>query len=335
MAAEAKVSLATVDRVLNNRPGVKATTVARVHEAVDKIGFTRDRHAANMAKKRSYRICFLIPSGDNAFMEALRSEAEIAAQIEKQQRTEIVVREIPPFDGLALLKALDAFKAGEFTGVVFVATDAPQVKEAIKRLKDRGIIPITLVSDIPSSARAHFVGIDHTAAGRTAASLMGRFLRPQTGKIAVLAGSMLLRDHLDRRFGFEQVISSEYPGLEILPILEGSDNNDIAQKLIKDLLEKHPDLLGIYSLGAARRGLISALKEQQLDGKITVIAHDLTDDSREALNEGVFDAIINQNPPHQIRSAVRVVRALADGASFTESQERIRIDIFLRDNIID
>ena len=35
---------------------------------------------------------------------------------------------------------------------------------------------VTLVSDAPSSRRLHYVGIDNPAAGRTAATLMGRFL---------------------------------------------------------------------------------------------------------------------------------------------------------------
>jgi len=335
VAAEAKVSLATVDRVLNDRAGVKATTVARVNAAIDKIGFTRDRHAANMAKKREYKICFILPSGDNTFMDVLREQVELMSTIERQHRTLISVRTIPPFDSDALITELDSITTQEFTGVVFVATDASGVKESIKGLTDRGVIAITLVSDIPNSARAYFVGIDHVAAGRTAASLLGRFLRPQQGKMAILVGSMSLRDHVDRRFGCEQVIKSEYPNLQLLPVLEGLDSNEITEGLVVQLLQDHPDLLGIYNAGAARRGVITALKKQNMDGKVAVVAHDLTDDSRSALRDGTFDAIINQDPPHQIRSAIRLVRAFADDSSFQESQERIRIDVFLRDNMID
>lgn len=335
VAAEAKVSLATVDRVLNGRAGVKASTVAKVHAAVEKIGFTRDQHAANMAKKREYKICFILPCGDNTFMHILREQVELMSVIERQHRTVLKVKEIPPFDSEALISELDNITSEEYTGAVFVATDAPGVKEAIKRLADRGVIPITLVSDIPNSARAHFVGIDHTAAGRTAASLLGRFLTPQQGKIAIIVGSMSLRDHVDRRFGCEQVIKNEYPNLQLLPVLEGLDNNKVTETLVTQLLHEHPDLLGIYSAGAARRGLISALKQQGLEKQVAVIAHDLTEQSRDALRDGTFDAIINQDPPHQVRSAIRLVRAFADDASFQESQERIRIDVFLRDNLID
>ncbi|MFM2279797.1 MAG: hypothetical protein RLZZ444_2028, partial [Pseudomonadota bacterium] len=64
LAQSAGVSLATVDRVLNNRPGVKASTRSRVEEAIARIGFVRDVAAANLAKGRIYPLTFVVPSGD-------------------------------------------------------------------------------------------------------------------------------------------------------------------------------------------------------------------------------------------------------------------------------
>ena len=54
IAREAGVSLATVDRVLNARPGVRQATIARVQAAVDELGYVRDTFAANLAKGREY-----------------------------------------------------------------------------------------------------------------------------------------------------------------------------------------------------------------------------------------------------------------------------------------
>ena len=42
IARRAGVSLATVDRVLNARPGVRAKTVARVQAAVASLGYVTD-----------------------------------------------------------------------------------------------------------------------------------------------------------------------------------------------------------------------------------------------------------------------------------------------------
>ncbi len=55
VAAAAGVSLATVDRVLNNRKGVRGTTIERVTAAMDRLKFVRDQTAANLARRRSYR----------------------------------------------------------------------------------------------------------------------------------------------------------------------------------------------------------------------------------------------------------------------------------------
>ncbi len=63
------------------------------------------------------------------------------------------------------------------------------------------------------------------------------------------------------------------------------------------------------------------------------VAHELTPHSRRALVRGTIDAILNQDPGHEIRSAIRVMMAHADEQPIVEGQERIRIDIILRDNL--
>ncbi len=67
-------------------------------------------------------------------------------------------------------------------GVAVVALDHPAVTEAINALADAGVVVLTLVSDVPNSRRAHYVGIDNFAAGRTAASLIGRFVGSTQGQ---------------------------------------------------------------------------------------------------------------------------------------------------------
>jgi len=98
-----------------------------------------------------------------------------------------------------------------YQGVAVIALDHPRVRAAIDELTGRGVAVVTLVSDAPSSRRLHYVGIDNPAAGRTAATLMGRFLAGREGAVAVIAGSLSLRDHTERQFGFYQILSSEYP----------------------------------------------------------------------------------------------------------------------------
>ena len=98
------------------------------------------------------------------------------------------------------------------------------MREAINALAARGVTVVTLVSDVPGSKRVHYAGIDNSSAGRTAASLMGRFLRGLSGKVGLIAGSLALRDHIERQFGFEQVLAHEYPRLQVLPVRKSRDD---------------------------------------------------------------------------------------------------------------
>jgi LacI family transcriptional regulator len=78
IAGVAGVSLATVDRVLNARPGVQAKDRStRSRAAINRLGYVRDVAAANLAKRRIYPLVFIVPGGPNSFMRGL--EAEIRA----------------------------------------------------------------------------------------------------------------------------------------------------------------------------------------------------------------------------------------------------------------
>ena len=155
----------------------------------------------------------------------------------------------------------------------------------------------------------------------------------QIGDLAVVAGSSLVRDHVERRLGFEQVIRTEYQQLRVLPSIEGLDDPDLVDALLSDLLSQNPAIVGIYSLGAGTRGVSRALARVGLARRPWTVVHELTAHARQELQSGVFDAVINQDIGHEVRSAIRVLKARIDGRGFVPAQERIRIDVFLRDNI--
>ena len=333
LAQAAGVSLATVDRVLNRRGGVRAGTVAKVETAMARLNYHLDAAASMLATRREYRLAFLIPSGANTFLRNLAGETARLGQSSGGSRVEIELVDVPPFDAGALAVALDRLDADALCGVAVVATDSIAVRQAIDRLVQRGVHVVTLVSDAPGSRRARFVGVDNGAAGRTAASLLGKMLRGVEGSIAVIAGSMLLRDHADRHFGFCQVLRAEYPGLAALPVVEGRDDASSCEAALSSLLDAETGIVGLYNIGAGNRGVIAALRKRKHAARLCVVAHELTGHSREALVDGTFDAILNQDPGHEARSAVRLLCALSDGREIEPGQERIRIEIYLRDNL--
>lgn len=332
IASVAGVSLATVDRVLNKRPGVRRQTIEKVESAIKRLGYVRDVAAANLAKRRVYPLVFIVPGGPNSFMRNLEAEVRAAAERSAIERTSIRIETVPALDPVALERALCGIDPKSVSGVALVAADAPQVRTAVERLVDAGVAVATLVSDLPGSRRSHFCGIDNFAAGRTAAGLIGRFCSGRTGKVLVVAGSMTLSDHMDRAAGFAEVIKVEFPNLEIVGPIETNDDAGLVKQEVERALTSDPSIVAVYNLGAGNRGLIEALSAHR-GRELSVVGHELTANSRKALSDGLFDAILNQDCGHEVRSAIRVLKARADGLDPLSAQERIRLDIFLKDNL--
>lgn len=332
VAREAGVSLATVDRVVNGRAGVHARTAERVNATIQRLGFLPDQHASRLARNRAYDFRIILPSGDNEFMLGLAAEFGAAQARLADERVGLTLVHGDTFDGDALAGLIEQ-QPRSIDGLAVVALDHPAVTEAVNALVDAGVPVVTLVSDVPRSRRRHFVGIDNFAAGRTAGSLVGRFAGGRTGKVGLIAGSLALRDHFERRSGFEQVIGNEYPNLSVLPVREARDDTGLVEAEARALIGSVPDLVAIYSTGAGQSGVIAALDSCGRGSDVIFVAHELVAVTRRHLVRGTVDAVINQDAGHMVRSTARILLALREGRPLVPGQERIRIDIFLRDNL--
>lgn len=331
VARQAGVSLATVDRVINGRPGVRPATAEKVELAIAELDFRRDLSASLLARARDLRVQFVLPDGRNEFMANLAEAVTRRGRIGAAERLHLDVARIRAMDPAALAAHLNALDRKSCDCAVIVAIDDDRVRQAVEALGRRGIAVMTLVSDLPHSARKLFIGIDNVAAGRTAASLIGRFVT--SGKVALIAGSLGLHDHTDRLAGFREVIAAEFPGIELIGPTEAHDDRGETEAFTTRLLAEHADLRGIYNLGAGNAGLVAALEASGRAGSIRVIAHELAEPTEAGLRSGTIDVVLDQNPDGEIRAAVSGARALASGQSVDLDAEPIEIGIFLRDNL--
>lgn len=333
IAREAGVSLATVDRVLNARPGVRAKTITAVNQAVARLGYVRDSAAAALARGRSYRMAVFLPDTDSQFVATLASALREASAMAAASRTEMTLLRYPAEDMHGLAARLADLTPDTCAGVALMAPETPVVRDAVRQLRAAGLPVVAIGSDLPNTARDHFIGIDSTAAGRTAAKLMGKFCRGLSGRVLVIAESMQLRDSIERRRGFDEVMLGDFPALEVLPTIETHGRADILQRAVTERLDGTPGIVGIYLTGAGHRALAALLGARGDLGRHVVIGHELTPHTRAALMAGHLDAVIAQNPGHLARSTLRILRAKADRLPFDEGQERLRIEIVIRENL--
>lgn len=334
LARAAGVSLATVDRVLNERPGVRKSTIERVHEAITRIGYVRDVSAANLARQRTYHLVIVLPDGAAQFQQALREAVRASSEDAKVERTFVQLLSVPVQDPHVLVEALNDLNCESVDGVAIMAPETPHVRDAIRRLKDGGVAVVSIVSDLPNTDRDYFIGIDNFAAGRTAAVLVGRFLDPGKCKVLVLASSMLLRDSAERRLGFDEVMQQRFPDVTVLPSLEGHDDAEKLSQLLGAALDKNDDIKAVYAVGSGNQVLTRVIEERGMTDDLVVVAHEMTPHNKLALANRTVDAVITQNVGHMIRSSLRVLRAKSDRSEINSAQERIRIEIVLRENMM-
>ncbi|QFT61105.1 HTH-type transcriptional regulator AscG (plasmid) [Sulfitobacter sp. THAF37] len=326
VAQAAQVSLATVDRVLNNRGGVSAKVVDRVKAAVAQTGYVRNLAAANLSRRRVYRFCFLVPSGDTGFVALLH--AALAQEQKRLMKKQILLQIVPTKafdveDQVAALRNLDC------DAVAVMASEAPEINEEIAALHASGVRVLSLVADLPGSRRDTYVGPDNVMAGRTAAEFMGRFTGNR-GTVLMIAGSLAARDHSERLLGFRMVMQERYGGCTLLPAGQGGDDADRVERIVLDAAREQP-LVGVYAIGAGNRGLIRAIKT--LDPKPVTIVHELTPTSREALRNGTFDLVIDQNIRAGVVAAVKIMRDLTENATPPADAGKIKLNIYSRENI--
>ena len=345
IAREAGMSTATVDRVLNDRDGVRGKTRDRVLAIANRLGyFVQGADAAS----QDVRVDFVLPAGTNSFMTALGQHLLEEAATRPDVRARLHL--IEGFDANKLAQKLYELR-GQTQAVGLVGLDHPQVRDAIMALRDSGVHVSTLVSDIPISARLGYVGIDNRAAGRLAALLLGRFLPQHTErKIAVFVGSLAYRGHEEREMGFRSLLSEEFPHLRIAHILEIGDDRDRAFAVTQDLLRKEPPH-AIYNIGAGNQGIARALKEVRpaearpaeawsnedraskaaSAQRIVFVGHDLTEATRRLLLDRTMDAVIDQNPRVEAREIVKLLVAAVKGAP--EPSYLPRLQVIFRENI--
>lgn len=332
IAGEAGVSPATVDRVLNERDGVRRATADKVIAVAQRLNYPLP--AQMMARPGLIQLGFdfLLPAGPNAFMQRLGHEA---TTIEHNDGTFLARGRLHLVEGFnpgALSRNL--LKIGANTdGIAFVALEHPQVREAVNSLVERGVPVATFVSDLSHSRRVGYVGVDNRAAGRTAGHLLGRFVGPRAGKVALIAGSLSYRGHEEREAGFRQILAEEFPDLRIVGLSEGRDDYSRNYVAAKRMLTENPDLLGIYNIGAGSHGVAEALIELRRAATVTFIGHELTEHTRRHLIEGVMDAVINQNPRDEVIGAMRLLASCHAKRDPAIAVEPTRIEIFVRENL--
>ncbi len=337
IARHAGVGTATVDRVLNRRPGVNAETVQRVLQVVAALGAPPPRGRPRIGE--NFRFAFVLPADAVPFNELVdRLIAQTAGEFRHQRITEVTHR----FDGSdAAAFAAELTQLVDCDGVAVMAPDLPPVKLAINELVRTGVHVVTLFSDVAGSMRETHIGADNRAAGRTAGLLLGRMAAGATAgaRDTLLLSSQATRlsGEIERRIGFAQVIEERFPDLLVqrTPDLPAGDAG-ACRALLRYLRSSSVDtarIAGIYNVGSGSAGVARAIESLGLTGTLGVVAHDSSDEHRALLGANALAYVLHQDIHYCITTAARVLRALCENVRGALNVVQPRIEILTAENL--
>jgi ribose transport system substrate-binding protein len=178
--------------------------------------------------------------------------------------------------------------------LIFSPTDSTALVPTTQQMKSQGILPITVDAPLDKPVDLANFQSDHNAGGAAAAKAM---LQLTGGKGTTLVVGLRpgLLDQDARVKGY--VDAMKQSGAKILPVsYPGTDASKSAQQ-VAAAIRAHPDLTGVYvTHSAAAQGASAAIKQAGKSGKIKLIAFDADPQQVSDLRNGVYDALIAQQP---------------------------------------
>jgi LacI family transcriptional regulator len=305
IAAQAGLSLATVDRVLNERGGVRESTVREVFGAIEDL----DRQRAQLrVGGRTFMIDVVVqapPRFSAAVRSALEAELPALRPAVIRARFHLLASSAVP----DLLAVLGRVARTNSHGVIVKAPDVPEVVAAVDVLDRQRVPVVTLVTDLPSSRRVAYLGIDNRAAGATAAYLVEQWLGERPGDVLVVRGRGSYHGEDEREAGFRAEMRSRAPHRRQVDVVDEEDRADVVHAGTRVALAQHREIRGVYSMYAGAGGNAAVIDAFRAAGRAyaVFIAHDLDGENTLLLRQGQISAVLHHDLRQDLRRACHAV----------------------------
>ena len=299
VAAQAGVSKATVDRVRHNRGLVHHQTIKRVEQALKEL-HEIDSHERVIGRTFYIDVVMHAPIRfSKAVQEAMQRQVGAFPHIKIRPRFHL-------YENVSIgelhLQLKKIAKRGS-QGIILKAPDEPLINNTVNQLlSDQRIPTVTLVTDLPTSERLAYVGIDNKQAGETAAYLIKNWLKNTDSGVLIGVSHELFRGEEQRAIAFSDWMKAHSPGTPLIQV-QGSEGVDKpTYEAVTKALSHHTNITAVYSAGGANRAILKAFEDsgQPID---VFIGHDLDRDNKMLIAEHKISAVIHHDLNQDARSA--------------------------------
>jgi LacI family transcriptional regulator len=302
IARQAGVSIATVDRVLHNRPGVSPTTKRKIEQIIKELNYKPNIIASRLASRKVFNFAVLIPaiSEETDFWQAPLNGIKRAEEMVKEYGVTIDLyffdlNNRKSFEDQAAL-ILQNGADGVLLAPSFI-DEAIQFTAACYKQK----IPYVLVdSNIPNQEGLCYIGPHLFRSGYLSAQLMN-FTLGSKSEILVINIAREVDDHnylIQIEEGFRAYFKYHNLYHDIIKMDITLTDYASVEKGLTKIFNKHPHLKAVFvtnsRVSTVARYLQKTNKEQDF-----LIGYDFLKENIEYLKREVIDILICHKPEEQ------------------------------------
>ncbi|TYC50054.1 catabolite control protein A [Weissella muntiaci] len=157
VAREAKVSMATVSRVVNGNANVKQETKEKVEEVIKRLGYRPNAVARGLASRRTTTIGVVIPDvTDDYFAELARGIDDVAQMYHYH-----IILANSDEAGTKEAQVIDNLLSKQVDGVIFMGN---MISDAVREEMVRADVPFVLAGTVDRTGVQPSVNIDYVSA---------------------------------------------------------------------------------------------------------------------------------------------------------------------------
>ncbi len=201
------------------------------------------------------------------------------------------------------------------SAIVFAALDSKAAIPLLQQAKNRKIPIIAFDSGVDSDIPVTTAATDNVAAAALAADKMAQLIGG-SGKVGLIVHDQTSRTGIDRGTGFVNRMKSKYPNIKIIGPQYGGGDQLKSTDLAKAMIQSNPDMKGFFGANEGSIiGVLNAVKELGLVGKIVVIGYDSGKQQIDAIRSGAQAGAITQDPIgigyKAVEAAVKAIKGQA------------------------
>ncbi|WP_455923387.1 LacI family DNA-binding transcriptional regulator [Pseudomonas putida] len=336
VAAQAGLSVATVDRVLNARAPVTSDTAERVFHAAEAVGYFAARLIGQRLHERrpTYRFGILLLGTAQAFYGQLAAAIEHAARRHASANLTCQFEYVVDRSPAAIIDQIEQL-AVQCDALAVVSFSDPQITACIEQIRAAGVPVVALLSDVDSQGLMPYVGQDNRQVGRTMGWLLAHMCGTREGSVAVLLGGYRFLGHQARVDALREYLQQQAPQLRMLDALINLDDDRLTEEATLELLARHPDLRGLCVVGGGGDGVISALRQRPPGQGLCSIVPESTPLSRQTLADGVLSLVIDSQVQGIGVALIEVMLGLQERPEFDAASQRVFVplQIVTRENL--